>query len=160
MVMIAARPEKWIEGTSPGGRITDAARRTLRVRLEAVRHYLPHTLEALAPAFPKELRTELYPVVETLQDKLGAINDHVTAVARLRRQLNTRGRGVTPSQRCVLDHEEDCLKQRRHDFSAWWTRARRDALWSAFAFLLCGRRKASPQSENPKPSERRSGDAA
>ena len=44
---------------------------------------LRYAMELFAAAFPPAFREELYPLVEELQEKLGEINDHAAAAARL-----------------------------------------------------------------------------
>ena len=64
----------------PGMVVLDAvldvqALHAFRIQGKQVRY----AMEIFAGAFPPEFREQLYPIVETLQDRLGAINDHVTA---------------------------------------------------------------------------------
>src|SRR5262249_4994228 len=43
---------------------------------------LRYAIELVAPAFGPELKEDLYPIVEELQEKLGSVQDHVTAKQR------------------------------------------------------------------------------
>src|SRR5829696_4188061 len=47
-----------------------------RIRTKALRY----AIELLAPAFGPELRNEIYPAVEKLQEQLGEITDHMAAI--------------------------------------------------------------------------------
>jgi CHAD domain-containing protein len=108
-----------------------------RFRIESKR--LRYAIELLAAAFPPPLRDEVYPVVETLQEKLGAVNDHATAAARYRqwaRSAKTPAVGrlhdaMAPVSdvpvSLLLDWagaEDAALARARAAFSDWWTDAR------------------------------------
>lgn len=56
---------------------------------------LRYALELLEGGGPPRVRSELYPAIEELQDRLGTLNDLVTSRNRLRRKLEgTRGGGA------------------------------------------------------------------
>ena len=61
-------------------------------RLRIAGKRLRYALEVFAPCYPRELRTDLYPRVEQLQEVLGAINDHHTASQRLHEMGETARR--------------------------------------------------------------------
>ncbi len=67
----------------PADRADDKALHQLRIRGKELRY----AIELVAPAFPGALRADLYPALEALQDRLGAINDLVTARDHLRQQM-------------------------------------------------------------------------
>jgi CHAD domain-containing protein len=100
---------------------------------------LRYALELLAGAFPADVYDQLYPLVETLQDKLGAINDLTTAQARLRRHLPAAGDSAAADHlRKRLAGEEAHLAEARQDFQDWWTPPTRATLRAGFDAMLRG----------------------
>lgn len=86
---------------------------------------LRYVIELLAPAFSEDLRTQAYPFIQELQDKLGKINDLATAQARLRRWLDRAAdAGETSYLQDLLAHEQCHLDERRYEFLAWWNGGR------------------------------------
>ncbi len=83
---------------------------------------LRYAIELLAAAFPLELRTELYPRVEQLQERLGAINDHAVAIERFRkwRRESSKSRQRKRLKKLIRS-EEELLAQALWDFARWWT---------------------------------------
>src|SRR5262249_42440970 len=63
--------------TSRSGLTDVEALHAFRIQGKQVRY----AMEIFAGAFDADFRLELYPLVVSLQDRLGAINDHVTAAA-------------------------------------------------------------------------------
>src|SRR5262249_32604120 len=59
----------------PADHTDAAALHQFRIRGKELRY----AMELLAGAFPESLRTELYPAVEAIQDRLGEVNDLATA---------------------------------------------------------------------------------
>ena len=116
---------------------TDApALHRFRIRSKELRY----EMELLAGAFPPDFVEKLYPVVETLQQQLGEINDHATAQARLRKSIDTAS---DPSEadylRTLLEEEGARLNGSRRTFLQWWTPQRKDDLQARFSELLAGR---------------------
>ena len=74
------------------------------------------------PLFPITLRTELYPLIEQLQDRLGAINDHAVAIERFRKW---REESSEPRRRKrfreLIKSEKKLLAESLWDFARWWT---------------------------------------
>jgi CHAD domain-containing protein len=94
----------------------EAALHRFRIRGKELRY----ALELLAGAFPEQVRTELYPTVEAMQDRLGEINDLATAKARL--QLNIQfatGRSEAGSWRRLLANEQQQFDRARRAFQDW-----------------------------------------
>jgi len=98
---------------------------------------LRYAIELVAAAYPPEFRKRLYPVVERLQDRLGEVNDHDTARARLRCWLDV---ATTPAHteyierlRCdeATAFEAQCLRFRR-----WWTPQREHEFREEFERLM------------------------
>jgi CHAD domain-containing protein len=97
-----------------------------RFRIEGKR--LRYAIELLAAAFGPELCNEVYPVVESLQEKLGTVNDHATAAARYREWAATTDctAGDVPVP-LLLDwaaEEDVALATTQAEFADWWTDAR------------------------------------
>ncbi len=116
---------------------TDAAAlHRFRIRAKELRY----EMELLAGAFPADFVEKLYPVVETLQQQLGEINDHATAQARLRQTIDTAD---DPSEadhlRTLLKDEHARLNGSRRTFLQWWTPQRKHDLQARFSELLTGR---------------------
>lgn len=138
---------------APGHREDVAALHQFRIRSKELRY----ALELLSGAFPPALRETLYPAIETLQDKLGQINDHATARVRLRERLDE----VTdPAERRHLRQlfakERTRFEQACHDFLAWWTQERQHALRAEFEAVLAdqapSRRQGRKQELQVSPS--------
>lgn len=67
----------------PADQTDEAALHQFRICGKQLRYYM----ELLAGAFPDEFRTQLYPTIEAMQDRLSDINDLATAKARLQRNI-------------------------------------------------------------------------
>ena len=102
-----------------------AALHQFRIRAKALRY----TIELVAPAFGAELRNEYYPVVEELQVRLGKIQDHVTAAARLREwATDVEDRALPDALRELAVEESAHLDDELREFRAWWTGERAEEL--------------------------------
>lgn len=90
---------------------------------------LRYAIEILAGAFPPELSRELYPTIALVHAKTGKVTDHVTACARLRKQLARTASGYKADAVArLLRVEEAHLKDASQAFAAWWTPERSDEL--------------------------------
>lgn len=95
-----------------------AALHEFRIRAKALRY----AIELLAPVFGPELRVEIYPIIEKLQERLGAIQDHVTATQRCQDwATSTRDDYLRETLRELADAEHRGLADAIRDFRAWWT---------------------------------------
>ncbi len=107
----------------------DEALHAFRIQGKQVRY----AMEIFAGVFDAEFRQDLYPVVATLQDRLGAINDHVTAEGYFARW---RDEATRPELREALqngiDSERRLLDETRQQFLEWWNAWRRDDLTRRF----------------------------
>jgi hypothetical protein len=75
----------------------------------------------VAPAFGPELRDELYPIVEELQERLGRIQDHVTAAERCRAWVGmTRDDDLQERLGELEEAERRGLTDSIHEFHDWW----------------------------------------
>lgn len=102
-----------------------AALHQFRIRGKALRY----TMELLAAAFGASLRDEHYPVVESLQERLGAIQDHVAAGKRLRQWADEPRNNALQTLLRELAAEEDArLESAIIEFRSWWTAERAEAL--------------------------------
>ena len=94
---------------------------------------LRYTMEVFADAFAPTFRKELYPMVEELQEKLGAINDHANARDRYLTWLDDT---QIEAQRLLLGtliaQETAGLQQATQSFRDWWTPVRAAELKSRF----------------------------
>src|SRR5262249_32835878 len=98
----------------------DCTRALHNIRLAAKR--LRYTMEVFADAFGPAFRNELYPLVAELQEKLGAVNDHVTAREQYSDWLIDQTDGP---QRTLLEklvaQEPVAIQQSPAAFRQWWT---------------------------------------
>lgn len=87
---------------------------------------LRYALELFSGAFGPEVRDELYPQVEDLQELLGKINDCASAIERLegwsRSADDAEHRGELVR---LVASERSALRRARRRFDNWWTAARR-----------------------------------
>jgi CHAD domain-containing protein len=99
--------------------------------------HLRYTLELLASAFGPELKDELYPVVEELQEQLGRINDCVAADERLRRW---RRKIDSPQEHDAIDRlvalRRAELDKALADYRGWWTSERAESLRQGLGSLV------------------------
>lgn len=118
-----------------------AALHAFRIQSKQVRY----AMEIFAGAFDPDFRGQLYPTVEALQDRLGAINDHVTAQTYL---AAWRGESDSCAVHQALDvgiaHEQRAFELARQEFLAWWTEERRSDLHRQFARYVQLDASASP----------------
>ncbi len=99
---------------------------------------LRYAMELLAGAFPEEFRGELYPKLEKLQDKLGQINDHVTAERRVRFWID-EARAAKKELKYlqeVLNQEKKQLRESREQFRSWWHDKRQTKMMESFRAIM------------------------
>lgn len=109
-----------------------AALHQFRIRGKELRY----AMELLVGAFPPALRETLYPAIESLQDKLGEINDHVTAQMRLRERLKEEDPAERSHGQQLLNKERTRFEQACQAFLAWWTPQQREALRAEFELFV------------------------
>lgn len=115
--------------------------------LEAIHQFrisgkkLRYTMELLAAAFPPRFRRQLYSRVESLQDRLGRVNDLATAQTRYAHWLEeaTDPAEIDYLQRQAAAERQE-LEQARQEFLAWWTAARNKRLAESFDRLILRRK--------------------
>jgi CHAD domain-containing protein len=90
---------------------------------------LRYSIEILAPAFGRGFRTKLYRRVEQIQERLGQINDHVTALANLGPWMAmSKDSGEKRCLSELISIEEAALDESRAAFYDWWTPRRIEKL--------------------------------
>jgi len=107
-----------------------AALHAFRIEGKQVRY----AMEIFGGTFNEPFRQELYPLVVALQDRLGAINDHVTASAHLD-EWGEKAESAELREACRLGREQEQtqLAQLLKEFLDWWTDERRHELRHHFA---------------------------
>jgi len=116
------------------GKLADTdAMHAFRIQSKQVRY----AMEIFAGAFDEGFRQQVYPLVAALQDRLGAINDHVTAQLYLQKW---REETQAPAVQEALDAghrlETGALDAGRQEFASWWTDDRRNELAREFSRYL------------------------
>jgi CHAD domain-containing protein len=96
-----------------------------------------YAMELYASAFDGSFRDELYPMVEQVQEYLGAVNDHATALSHFERWLDEWD---DPHLAAPLAEwvalEQAALRKSRRRFDAWWTQERMRDLRQRFRKAL------------------------
>jgi len=83
---------------------------------------LRYAIELLAAAFPDSLRTESYPLVEHLQERLGTVNDHAVAIDRFRKwRADSKKANRRKHLRKLIKREREQLAEALWQFARWWT---------------------------------------
>ena len=91
--------------------------------------HVRYAMEIFAGAFDEAFRSELYPQVESLQERLGAINDHVTADAYLVQwHAETDSDGLRKAIEIARRREQGSMEKLQQEFLDWWTPERRARL--------------------------------
>jgi CHAD domain-containing protein len=109
----------------PGESSDTTALHEFRIRGKELRY----TIELVVAAFGPDLRDEQYPVVEKLQERLGDVQDHVTAIAKLCEWANDGGSSeLQAALRDLAEDERESLIDAVSDFQNWWNQERVEAL--------------------------------
>lgn len=106
-----------------------------RLRIKGKR--LRYAIELFHSPLGRPIRNELYPLVEELQDRLGAFNDHVTAQQVLQQMISTLPASAFAAHvaRRIVQ-ESDRAKASRDEFNRWWTEPRRKQIASTLEGAL------------------------
>ena len=125
---LAARPrsrwQSWQAFLHAGNQELSDAHALHAFRIEGKR--VRYAMEIFVGAFPAEFRQTLYPLVASLQEKLGEINDHVTAEAYLTEwRQRFAGHAIAEALDALWQLEHERLEVARREFLAWWTPDRR-----------------------------------
>ena len=96
-----------------------------------------YAMELLAGAFEESFRHELYVTFAKVQEKLGAINDHATAITMFN-AWHERGdhNGSRAELAELIASERTQLRAECQEFRNWWTTERAGELVERFATLL------------------------
>lgn len=106
-------------------------------RIEGKR--LRYAMEVFAGAFEPGFRKTLYPLVESLQEKLGEVNDHCAALAMFAAWPDkTDDPALAAALAALTKCEQSVLETSRGQFLEWWTAERCQDLAARFATLLAG----------------------
>ena len=109
-----------------------------------------YAMELLAAAFSDSFRTELYPIFGDVQEKLGTINDHATAITLYRQWAERAHDRASQAELGELIVDEKMrLDAERHEFLNWWTADRAAELARRFDAALRDPSKPS----DPTPEE-------
>jgi CHAD domain-containing protein len=109
----------------------DASLHELRIAGKRLRY----ALELAPAALPQKRHQRLYQALTDLQDRLGTVCDHLSAVERLGQwRKDARSRSDRRALKRVLQHQDKQLTTDRRRFLRWWSDARRNRLranWKA-----------------------------
>jgi hypothetical protein len=98
---------------------------------------LRYAMELLSAAFGSELRRTAYPLLEKMQDELGKVNDHASAIERIRTMIDQdQSSARTEYLKEMLKGERAQLRKAREQFSEWWSAKRRTQMRGAFEEVL------------------------
>lgn len=97
---------------------------------------LRYSIELFASLSPA-LRSEIYPRMAQLQERLGEINDHAAAVVRYTQWLEAwSDEAIAPAVQILLEEERAALGTSRASFVAWWTDEQASDLQQRFQAAL------------------------
>lgn len=100
--------------------------------------HLRYAMELLAGAFDQELRKELYPQVENIQERLGKVNDHATAARQYRCWKERLPEKPADLLGQLAAQEDTAFHREAQSFREWWTPERRDKFQTRLHALLDG----------------------
>jgi len=113
--------------------LNDKTLHRMRVSGKQVRY----AMELTAGAFDASFREELYPTFVEVQEKLGEINDHVTAIATFTDWFDRSDDDESRTELSeLIATEEKKLDQIREEFRVWWTVDRTTRLRRRFNEVL------------------------
>lgn len=94
-------------------------------------------MELLAGAFEDPFRGEPYEVFEEVQEKVGTVNDHATAIATLKEWYErAKDEQAREELAKLIAEEEEQLDAKHQAFLRWWTPDRTANLKQRFASVL------------------------
>lgn len=101
---------------------------------------LRYTMEIFIGAMPESYRSELYPKIETVQGKLGEINDHASTIRNFHEWLvECDDNHVSQQMVELLRKVETQLDRDRKRFAAWFSRRKARRLKALFDESLSAR---------------------
>ena len=99
----------------------DDVRRLHEFRIQAKE--FRYVIELLSDVLPGKVRSLIYPVVCKTQDVLGEVNDHATAIDRLRRLGNQeKKRSAARRFKKLCKKEKSEMEQKKRSFRKWWNK--------------------------------------
>lgn len=111
---------------------------------------LRYAMELLASAFPRDLRQNAYPLLEALQDKLGNVNDHKSALNRIKHRLEeSNDPAVAAYLTEMLADEQERLHESLRHYADWWSAEQQKRLRDAFREVLGDNDAARTPKERP-----------
>lgn len=93
---------------------------------------LRYAMEVFRDAFGPTFRQELYPLIEELQEKLGAVNDHATARAQYADWLADSDDEQRRLLERLIEQETSALESSVQTLRQWWTPQRSAEFKSRF----------------------------
>lgn len=118
-----------------------AALHRLRVRGKELRY----ALELLAPAFPERLRRETYPLVESVQERLGRIHDCTVAAQCCEDWAAAAADPLQAEQlRRLAQAQQRQMEELVAEFGAWWSSEGGPRLQREFEALTLDEQPAAP----------------
>lgn len=100
---------------------------------------LRYGIEIFSAAMASEMRREVYPLIVQLQEKLGQINDHASAVTRFQTWASEWNEPeLADALETLVIEEKTALQESRRDFQTWWTQQRALELEDRFQSSLRG----------------------
>lgn len=104
-------------------------------RIEGKR--LRYAMEIFAGAFEPWFRKDLYKLLEALQERLGEVNDHATAIERLKGWLaECENTELARCLQSLLAEERAAIEKCRGQVLDWWNAQHRSELRAGFARAL------------------------
>lgn len=123
-----------------------------RMRINGKR--LRYAMELGAAAFDPSFRKELYPTFSEVQEKLGTINDHATALAMYAVWLEQVPDAVVRDElQTLVDDEQAQLAQDADRFRQWWTAERSQNLKQRFDAFVGQRVTSDPGQSDPESAD-------
>lgn len=111
---------------------------------------LRYAMELLASAFTRNLREEASPLLEALQDRLGKVNDHMSALDRIRHRLGESDEPTVAAYLTeLLEDEEQRLRESLRQYADWWTVEQQQRLREAFSEVTDDSDAARTREERP-----------
>ena len=90
---------------------------------------LRYSIEIFHSAAASELRLEIYPQIEEMQERLGAINDRTSSQCRLQRWIaDLPADGLAAFTGALIASEHAAAERLRGEFLQWWTPDRQTRL--------------------------------
>jgi len=113
--------------------------------------HVRYAMEVFAHAFPSHFRDALYRTFCELQEKLGVVNDHATAIARLTSLLVDADEKLQTTLQTIITAEQTSMEQRVDKLRATWRPPVLDAIANQFAEHLTTPLSTAPVADINRP---------